>query len=30
MVFTKEDGKLIRVLRQSKGYSVRKIVGGIF
>ena len=28
MVFTKEDGILIKVLRQSKGYSAR-VVGGI-
>ena len=26
MVFTKEDGKLIKVLRQSKGYSARKLL----
>ena len=25
MVFTKEDGILIKVLRQSKGYSARKL-----
>ena len=27
MVFTKEDGILIKVLRQSKGYSARKLLG---
>jgi len=26
MVFTKEDGILIKVLRQSKGYSARKLL----
>jgi len=26
MVFTKDDGKLIKVLRQSKGYSARKLL----
>ena len=26
MVFTKEDGILIKVLRQSKGYSARKFL----
>jgi len=26
MVFSKEDGILINVLRQSKGYSVRKLL----
>jgi len=26
MVFTKEDGILIRVLRQSEGYSARKLL----
>ena len=26
MVFTKEDGILINVLRQSKGYSARKLL----
>ena len=26
MVFTKDDGILIKVLRQSKGYSVRKLL----
>ena len=29
MVFTEEDGILIKVLRQSKGYSARKLLGGI-
>jgi len=27
MVFTKEDGILIEVLRQSKGYGARKLLG---
>ena len=27
MVFTKENGILIKVLRQSKGYSARKLLG---
>jgi len=26
MVFTKEDGKLIKVFRQSEGYSARKLL----
>jgi len=26
MVFTKDDGMLIKVLRQSKGYSARKLL----
>jgi len=26
MVFTKEDGLLIKLLRQSKGYSARKLL----
>jgi len=26
MVFTKEDGILIKVLRQSKGYSARQLL----
>ena len=26
MVFTREDGILIKVLRQSKGYSARKLL----
>jgi len=26
MVFTKEDGILLKVLRQSKGYSARKLL----
>ena len=26
MVFTKEDGILIKVLRQSKGYGARKLL----
>jgi len=29
MVFTKEDEILIKVLRQSKSYSARKLLGGI-
>jgi len=27
MLFTKQDGILIKVLRQSKGYSARKLLG---
>ena len=29
MVFTKEDGVLIKVLRQSKDLQCQKVVGGI-